>query len=87
MPLQSVLPRERLPAPAVAEEWLLTRVRVAVPLEVVLAIERQRAQVAGERARGRSGILGRADRALAVRSLRTVLCRCHVGHCRGGLRR
>lgn len=87
VPLECVLPCERLPAPAIAEERLLTRVRVPVSLEVVLAVERQRAQVARERSRGRSGILGRADRTLAVRSLRTVLCGCHVGHCRRRLRR
>ena len=66
VPLQCVLPRECLPTSAVAEERLLARVRVAMALEVVLPIERQRAHVARERARGRSRI--QAD-PLSIRSL------------------
>ena len=39
MPLQCVLPRERLPAAPVAEERFLACVGVAMPLQVVLAVE------------------------------------------------
>lgn len=46
--LQRVLAREGLPATPVAYEWLLASVRVPVPLQVVLPIERQRTHVAGE---------------------------------------
>ena len=100
MPLQRVLPREGLPAAAVAEERLLARVRVAMALEVVLAVERQRAHVARERPRGRRGELrprAPAARHLAVpapapaaawgRAVVGVGGGCHAGHRRGRLRR
>ena len=40
MSLQCVLPRERLPTATVAKEGLLTRVRIAMPLQIVLPVER-----------------------------------------------
>ena len=69
--LQRVLAREGLPTTPVAHERLLAGVRIPVPLQVVLPIERQRAHVAGERPLRRRGVL-RHTRLLRVRDLARI---------------
>ena len=56
MPFKCVLTGESL-STWVARERLFSVVRVAMALQIVLAIEGQSAHIAGERARGGSGIL------------------------------
>ena len=64
MPLKGVLTGESLPT-RLAEERFVSGMRVPVPLQVVLAIERQSTHVASERAWWGSRILhGSVDRRL-----------------------
>jgi len=77
MSLQCVLPRKCLPTPAVAQERLVPRVGVSMPLQVVLPVEGKRAHVAGERPLRRRGILRRIHR---VPDLLRILHRRVIRH-------
>ena len=55
---QSVLSRKGLPAATIADIGLLTGVCVSMPLEIVLAVEREGTHVAGEGPLGGGGVLG-----------------------------